>query len=65
MRSNQCRGGHMFDPTKIVSEIDVTAVPALGHKIENVPEMPFMVSDSAEAVENVSCYQGVESDWCL
>ena len=42
----------------IVSAIAATAVPALvmarGHKIENVPEMPLVVSDSAEAVEKTS-----------
>jgi hypothetical protein len=27
---------------------------ARGHKIENVPEMPLVVSDSAEAVEKTS-----------
>ncbi|CAH8354662.1 unnamed protein product [Eruca vesicaria subsp. sativa] len=42
----------------IVSAIAATAVPALvmgrGHKIENVPEMPLVVSDSVEAVEKTS-----------
>ncbi|VVA97022.1 unnamed protein product [Arabis nemorensis] len=42
----------------IVSAIAATAVPSLvmarGHKIENVPEMPLVVSDSAEAVEKTS-----------
>ncbi|CAN7112861.1 60S ribosomal protein L4-1 [Brassica rapa] len=42
----------------IVSAIAATAVPALvmarGHKIENVPEMPLVVSDSAEAVEKTA-----------
>ncbi|KAL0736719.1 hypothetical protein Bca4012_012929 [Brassica carinata] len=42
----------------IVSAIAATAVPSLvtsrGHKVENVPEMPLVVSDSAEAVEKTS-----------
>ncbi|KAF3511598.1 hypothetical protein F2Q69_00003145 [Brassica cretica] len=42
----------------IVSAIAATAVPALvvarGHKIENVPELPLVVSDSVEAVEKTS-----------
>ncbi|XP_010549794.1 PREDICTED: 60S ribosomal protein L4-1 [Tarenaya hassleriana] len=42
----------------IVSAIAATAVPSLvmarGHRIESVPEMPLVVSDSAEAVEKTS-----------
>ncbi|ESQ46471.1 hypothetical protein EUTSA_v10000184mg [Eutrema salsugineum] len=42
----------------IVSAIAATAVPALvmarGHRIENVPEMPLVVSDSIESVEKTS-----------
>ncbi|XP_051132311.1 60S ribosomal protein L4-1 [Andrographis paniculata] len=42
----------------IVSAIAATAVPSLvlarGHKIEEVPELPLVVSDSAEAVEKTS-----------
>lgn len=42
----------------IVSAIAASAVPSLvmarGHKIETVPEMPLVVSDSAEGVEKTS-----------
>ncbi|KAH9735520.1 hypothetical protein WN944_003795 [Citrus x changshan-huyou] len=42
----------------IVSAIAASAVPSLvmarGHKIETVPEMPLVVSDSAECVEKTS-----------
>nr|DAD26043.1 TPA_asm: hypothetical protein HUJ06_027511 [Nelumbo nucifera] len=66
---NMCRGGRMFAPTKmkinvnqkrfaVVSAIAASAVPSLvlarGHRIENVPEIPLVVSDSAEGVEKTS-----------
>ncbi|KAI9154005.1 hypothetical protein LWI28_019667 [Acer negundo] len=42
----------------IVSAIAASAIPSLvmarGHKIETVPEMPLVVSDSAEGVEKTS-----------
>lgn len=42
----------------IVSAISASAVPSLvtarGHRIEEVPELPLVVSDSAEAVEKTS-----------
>lgn len=42
----------------IVSAIAASAVPSLvlsrGHRIEEVPEMPLVVSDAAEAVEKTS-----------
>ncbi|XP_010558283.1 PREDICTED: 60S ribosomal protein L4-1-like [Tarenaya hassleriana] len=42
----------------IVSAIAATAIPSLvmarGHRIESVPEMPLVVSDSVEAVEKTS-----------
>ncbi|MFX6536270.1 hypothetical protein ABTG41_18755, partial [Acinetobacter baumannii] len=42
----------------IVSAIAASAVPALviarGHKIEEVPELPLVVSDSAEAIEKTN-----------
>ncbi|KAL6138639.1 hypothetical protein ACLB2K_063919 [Fragaria x ananassa] len=42
----------------IVSAIAASSVPSLvtarGHKIENVPELPLVISDSAESVEKTS-----------
>ncbi|KAM7255143.1 hypothetical protein ACFE04_020384 [Oxalis oulophora] len=42
----------------VASAIAATAIPSLvmarGHKIDNVPEMPLIVSDAAEAVEKTS-----------
>ncbi|GAV84185.1 Ribosomal_L4 domain-containing protein/Ribos_L4_asso_C domain-containing protein [Cephalotus follicularis] len=42
----------------VVSAIAASAIPSLvlarGHRIETVPEMPLVVSDSAEAVEKTS-----------
>ncbi|KAL5708945.1 60S ribosomal protein L4 [Ranunculus cassubicifolius] len=42
----------------VVSAIAASAVPSLlkarGHKIENVPEIPLVISDSAEGIEKTS-----------
>ncbi|KAE9447898.1 hypothetical protein C3L33_20208, partial [Rhododendron williamsianum] len=58
---NMCRGGRMFAPTKtwrryaVASAIAASAVPSLvmarGHRIEEVPEIPLVVGDSAEGIE--------------
>lgn len=68
---NMCRGGRMFNPTKVFrrwhrkisvnqrryavsSALAATALPALvmarGHRIENVPEFPLVLSDSLNGV---------------
>ncbi|CAK7342930.1 unnamed protein product [Dovyalis caffra] len=42
----------------IVSAIAATAIPSLvmarGHRVESVPEMPLVISDSAESIEKTS-----------
>ncbi|CAD7970450.1 unnamed protein product [Amoebophrya sp. A25] len=69
---NMCRGGGMFNPTKMwrrwhrktnvtqkrhamATAIAASAVPALvmarGHKVEEVPEFPLVVSDDANKIE--------------
>lgn len=69
---NMCRGGGMFNPTKIwrrwhrktnvtqkrhalAAAVAATGVPALvmarGHNIEEVPELPLVVSDAANKID--------------
>jgi large subunit ribosomal protein L4e len=69
---NMCRGGGMFNPTKIwrrwhrktnvtqkrhalAASIAASAVPALvmarGHNIDEVPEMPLVISDESNKIE--------------
>ncbi|RCV10382.1 hypothetical protein SETIT_2G107700v2 [Setaria italica] len=66
---NMCRGGRMFRKwhrrvnvnlrrVAVASALTATAVPALvqarGHRIETVPELPLVISDSAESIEKTS-----------
>lgn len=69
---NMCRGGGMFNPTKIwrrwhrktnvtqkrhalAASIAASAVPALvmarGHQIDQVPELPLVISDDANKIQ--------------
>jgi large subunit ribosomal protein L4e len=69
---NMCRGGRMFNPTKIwrkwhqkisvkqrryavACAVAASAVPALvmarGHRIEEIPEVPLVLSAGVEAIE--------------
>lgn len=88
---NMCRGGRMFNPTKVFrrwhrkisvnqrryavsSALAATALPALvmarGHRIDNVPEFPLVLSDSLNGVskakeavqilKNVGAFDDVE-----
>merc|ERR1719439_195921 len=68
---NMCRGGGMFNPTKVwrrwhrrvnvtqkrhavASALAASTLPPLvmarGHRIDEVPELPLVVSDSAESI---------------
>jgi len=72
---NMCRGGRMFNPTKIwrkwhrkvnvnqrryavASALAASAIPALvqarGHRIQNTPEIPLILSDDLQEVSKTS-----------
>merc|ERR1719321_1839023 len=76
---NMCRGGGMFNPTKIwrrwhrkcnttqkrhalASALAASALPPLvmarGHKVDDVSELPLVVSDGAQAIQKTK--QGLE-----
>ncbi|KAL5723044.1 60S ribosomal protein L4A [Ranunculus cassubicifolius] len=62
---NMCRGGRMFAPTNIwrrwprkininqKRHVVVSAIAA-GHKIENAPEIPLVISNSVEGIEKTT-----------